>query len=72
MNLDRIEVFSHEISSVGYDENENILQIEFTDLCIYNYFEVPKNIYQHCICSDSIEIFFQAHIENYYESDRIL
>lgn len=72
MFLERIDVFSPIISSIWYDTNENILQIEFHNLTIYNYLEVPKEYYQHCVCADSVEQYFQANIENYYESERIL
>jgi hypothetical protein len=70
--LERIDVFSPQISSIGYDSERQMLQIEFHDLCIYNYFEVPREHYEQCVCADSVEQYFQAHIENYFESDRIL
>ena len=39
---------------------------------IFNYLDVPRNLYEQCVCADSVEQYFQANIENYYESDRIL
>lgn len=72
MFLERIEVFSPDIASVGYDEAKGLLQVEFHNLCIYNFFEVPKEYFEKCVCADSVEQYFQANIENYYESDRIL
>jgi hypothetical protein len=70
--LERIDVFSPKIASIWYDNDREILQIEFHNMCIYNYFEVPKGHYERCVCADNVEQYFQTNIENYFESDRIL
>ena len=70
--LERIDVFSPEIASIWYDKTKHMLQVEFHNLCIYNYYEVPQQHYEQCVCADSVEQYFQANIENYFESDRIL
>jgi hypothetical protein len=70
--LERIDVFSPKIASIWYDNNKQLLQIEFHNMYIFNYLDVPRNLYEQCVCADSVEQYFQANIENYYESDRIL
>lgn len=72
MFLERIEVFSLEIASLGYDETTSVLQVEFHNMCIYNFFDVPKEYYEKCICADSVEKYFQINIKNHFTSDRIL
>ncbi len=72
MFLERIEVSSYEIASIGYDDAQQKLQIEFHNLTIFDYFEVPRDVFEQFVCADNIENYFQAHIENYFEVDRVL
>ena len=72
MFLDRIDVVSYEIASIWYDDRQLKLQVEFHNLTIIDFFEVPREIYEKFVCSDNIDNFFQSHIENYFESDRVL
>ncbi|HEC0540727.1 TPA: KTSC domain-containing protein, partial [Klebsiella pneumoniae] len=52
--MDRQPVVSSNIRSVGYDANDSILEIEFNNGAIYQYFDIPENIYSDLISSDSI------------------
>ena len=43
--MEREIVKSSSIKSVGYDENKSILEIEFLNETVYDYFDVPKIIF---------------------------
>lgn len=72
MFLDRIDVSDYQIASIGYDDRKLKLQVEFHNLIIRDFFEVPRDVFEKFVCSDNIDNFFQSHIENYFESDRVL
>ncbi len=39
--MDRIQVRSSNIRSIGYDQNRQILEVEFLKGGVYQYFDVP-------------------------------
>jgi len=51
--MKRINVRSSNLKSVGYEELAKILEIEFHDGRIYQYFDVPSTIYQGLISASS-------------------
>jgi ATP-dependent DNA helicase RecG len=60
----RIPVASANIASVGYDADKKVLEIEFHDGGIYQYFDVPKSVYEELITSPSIGSYFFHNIRN--------
>ena len=69
--MDRQPVVSSNIRSVGYDANDSILEIEFNNGAIYQYFDIPENIYSDLISSDSIGGYLARHIKGYYRYSRV-
>lgn len=63
----RIPVSSSNIASVGYDAVNKILEIEFHHGAIYQYFDVPKEIYDNMINSASIGSYFVYNIKDKYK-----
>lgn len=61
--MKRQAVSSSNITSVGYDEENEILEIEFTRGGVYEYTEVPLNIYEELINASSIGVYFAANIK---------
>ena len=64
--MERIPVDSSNISSIGFDEASNTLEIEFHSGAIYQYFDVPFNVYQEIRESSSIGQYFAQHIKGYF------
>ncbi|WP_075205038.1 KTSC domain-containing protein [Klebsiella variicola] len=69
--MDRQPVVSSNIRSVGYDANDSILEIEFNNVAIYQYFDIPENIYSDLISSDSIGGYLARHIKGYFRYSRV-
>ncbi|MCK9446257.1 KTSC domain-containing protein [bacterium] len=51
--MDRLSVSSSDIRSIGYDSQSLILEVEFISGDIYQYFNVPKHLYDILINSSS-------------------
>lgn len=64
--MKRTPVDSSNISSIGYDEDSNTLEIEFHSGAVYQYFDVPMNVYQAIMEASSKGQYFAQNIKGYY------
>ena len=62
--MHREPVTSSNISSVGYDESTQTLEIEFTSGTVYQYFGVAPKIYKEIMSADSPGKYFNENIKN--------
>lgn len=67
----RQQVSSSNLKTVGYDENLHILEIEFNNFSIYQYFDVPIFIHKNLMGSSSLGRFFLANIKGKYRDLKI-
>lgn len=51
--MDRTDIVSSMILSAGYDTKESMLEIEFSDGEVWQYFDVPLSVWKDLIRSDS-------------------
>ncbi|MBD2677448.1 MULTISPECIES: KTSC domain-containing protein [Nostoc] len=66
-----LPVSSSMAAAVGYDPDEQILQVEFQNGAIYQYLGVDEDTWEDLHASDSIGSFFNQEIKGRYECDRI-
>ena len=59
------------LSTVGYDEDAQVLAIEFSRGPVYIYNGVPKDAYDELIKSPSPDIYFDEKIRNSYKNRRV-
>lgn len=64
-------VSSSNLASIGYDSENEILEIEFNHGGVYQYFNVPEEVYEELISADSHGRYFAANIRNDYEYQKI-
>jgi hypothetical protein len=64
--MERIPVSSSTIASIGFDEDSSTLEIEFLSGSVYQYFDVPFNIYNGLIDSDSKGQYMNQFIKGHY------
>jgi len=64
MLMERIPVCSSDLASVGYDRETFTLEIEFKSGSIYQYFNVPYEVYEGLMNAISKGTYFQNHIRN--------
>ena len=71
--MERIRIKSSDLRSVAYDESAQILEIEFHHGGIYQYFSVPKKIYEDLVKSVSSHgQFHTRYIKNRYRREKVL
>ena len=69
--MERKNVNSGTIRSVGYDIREQVLEIEFTSGSIYQYSRVSPEIHRKLIAAPTIGSFFKNNIEEEFTAKRI-
>ncbi len=58
-------------AQVGYDEDREILQIEFNNGSVYQYSAVEPELWEDLQSSDSLGSFYNQEIKGYYPSVKI-
>lgn len=69
--MQRYSVVSSNITSIGYDEPTQTLEVEFQDGAIYQYYNVPQNIYDNLMREGSKGRFLNTYIKNAYPYSRV-
>ncbi|RJP29169.1 MAG: KTSC domain-containing protein [Candidatus Omnitrophota bacterium] len=69
--MDMISVNSSTLASIGYDSDSAILQIEFKDGSLYEYFNVPQHIYDALCSANSKGSYASRNIYKVYRQNRI-
>ena len=63
--MERIPVKSSDLKSVGYDKENNILEVEFLKDCsVYQYLRVPEQVYLDLMNAKSHGKYFRQHIRD--------
>lgn len=69
--MNRQPVASSSLLSVGYDKDANTLEIEFRSDGIYQYFNVPEDVYSGLLNAPSKGTYFHERIRGRYQYKRI-
>lgn len=69
--MERTPVSSSNIASIGYDADSNTLEIEFLNGAIYQYYDVPSNVYQELITASSHGQYLAQYIKGNYRYSRV-
>lgn len=69
--MDRQNVESSMIRSIGYDANNSTLEIEFNSGAVWQYFDFPESLWYEFETSDSQGKFFHREIKNQYSESRV-
>jgi len=68
--MEREPVVSSNIASIGYDDVNCILEIEFVNGSVYIYFDVPEQVYRDFRASGSLGSFLNAQIRSRFRYQR--
>lgn len=70
-NIPRKAVQSSLFKSVGYDEKEQLLQVEFKNGDVYNYSDITQEMYQALSSAESIGKYYLANIKGKFNANKI-
>ena len=66
-----LSVSSKNISEIGYDERLKILHIHFNNDRLYEYYDVPKQIFYGLKTASSVNDYFIEYIKGRYQYSEI-
>ena len=69
--MDRTQVNSSNIASIGYDSHNHILEVEFHNGSIYHYLNVPASIYDELMEANSHGKYLNSMIKGTYQYQRV-
>jgi KTSC domain len=69
MQMQRVN--SSNVAAVGYDEDSQTLQVEFNNGSTYQYFDVPKIVFDDLISAGSVGSYLNAHIRGSFRFSRV-
>jgi len=70
-HMNRTPVSSSNLSSVGYDQDDETLEIEFNSGGVYQYYDVPPRIHEGLMNASSHGSYFHSHIKENFRYDQI-
>lgn len=65
--MERKNIESSNINSIGYDKERSTLEIEFASGSLFQYYDVPESIYREISNSPSTGLYFHKNIKNKYK-----
>lgn len=69
--MQRYSVASSNVSSIGYDPATETLEVEFWSGWVYQYYNIPENVYEQLIKASSKGRFLHTQIKNAYPYSRV-
>lgn len=69
--MERQNVNSSSLKSIGYDLDLATLEIEFLNNSIYQYFDIPENIYDSLMSANSHGTYLAENIKGVFKYRRI-
>ena len=69
MNIQRTDVVSSAIASVGYEPSARLLEVEFSSGKIYRYFNVPPDAFEGLLAAKSKGVWFNRKIRDRFSHE---
>lgn len=69
--MNRQHVDSSNIESIGYDPQNQTLEIEFQNGYVYQYFDVPEIVYQNLMAAVSHGKYFSDNVKGFFRYARL-
>lgn len=69
--MQRQPVSSSNIASIGYDQATQILEVEFLNSTVYQYFNVPLPVYEALMAAGSHGTYLNAYIKGHYQYQKV-
>lgn len=69
--MQRKPVSSSNIAAIGYDPATEVLEVEFLNNSVYQYFNVPSVVYEALMSAPSHGVYLNANIKGQYQYERI-
>lgn len=62
---------STSVAEVGYEQEENLLRVQFQNGSTYDYFDVPADVYEGILRAPSAGRFFNENVSGEFAYQRV-
>jgi hypothetical protein len=69
--MQRQQVESASLKSIGYDEGNDVLEVEFQNDGVYQYLGVPRTVYEGLLAAPSKGRYFSEFIRERYPYEKV-
>jgi hypothetical protein len=69
--MDRLAIESTNLASAAYSSERSLLEVEFRDGAVYQFFDVPAVCFEQLLASDSKGVFFNRNIRSHFRFQRL-
>ena len=69
--MERTSIDSSNIRGVGYDAESAVLEIEFLNGSVYQYFDIPLHVYEELMSTGSAGSYLAKNIKGHYRFSRV-
>ncbi|NYT74957.1 KTSC domain-containing protein [Halomonas sp. QX-2] len=69
--MKKVQVESSNIASIGYDADSETLEIEFLNGSVYQYYNIPENIYDGIMSAASHGGYLASNIKGQYSYSKV-
>lgn len=69
--MERQAVSSSNIASIGYDSSSQTLEVEFLNGGVYQYFDVPEQVYNDFMNASSHGQYLAQNIKGHYRYSKV-
>ncbi len=69
--MDRRPVVSTNLASVGYDDSTRTLEVEFQNGGVYQYFQVPRSVFEGLVGASSKGEYFHRFIRSRFRFEKV-
>jgi hypothetical protein len=70
--MNRTRVTSSSLASVGYSPTTATLEVEFKHGAVYQYLDVPTEVFEAFLAAESKGTFFNSTVKNCYSYRRVV
>jgi hypothetical protein len=69
--MERTQVSSTNLASVGYDSDSSVLEVEFNGGGIYQYYDVPAGVFDELMGAGSLGSYLHHNIKSVYSCSKV-
>ena len=70
-DIEMVPVSSSNLTAVGYDEQNNVLRIAFKSGDVYDYYDVPPDIFQNLMSAESLGSYHYYNIRMNFAYEKL-
>lgn len=69
--MNRVQVSSSNIASIGYDHDGQVLEVEFLNGAVYQYYSVPEYVFDELMSASSHGSYLSKNIKGTYSYSQV-